>query len=355
MRCEPVFCLLISSALFGLVASAAARADDSAAAVAVGGLVARRETRIVMAKEVLFISPKNVVVDYDFRNDTDQDVTTEVAFPIPPYTEGPNSFPSKQLSFADFRVQVDGKPLAVKAEAKAFLNGKEITRILAADKIDIQSFGNHDWNKNTIRDLDRLPQAERKRLESLGIFEAGLPMGNWTVHLQYHWTQTFPARSTIHIMHEYTPFVGFQPIQLESFKQVLTTCKKPEPKPLSASQVQDDKNLLVSFCPDIPFLHAAIQRIEKDAPSSGYYEFPQWVDFILSSANTWKRPIEDFTLIVERGEPDTLVSLCSPGKVEKLDANHFQVHLKDFVPSSELHIGFFTMPEAMPVQPATKN
>ena len=47
----------------------------------------RRETRIVMAREVLQISAKKVVVDYDFRNDTNQDVTSEVAFPIPPIYE----------------------------------------------------------------------------------------------------------------------------------------------------------------------------------------------------------------------------------------------------------------------------
>lgn len=66
------------------------RSDDSAAAIAAGGLVSRRESRIVMAKEVLKISPTKIVVDYDFRNDSDQDVTTEVAFPIPPYK---NEFP----------------------------------------------------------------------------------------------------------------------------------------------------------------------------------------------------------------------------------------------------------------------
>jgi hypothetical protein len=80
--------------------------------------------------------------------------------------------------------------------------------------------------------------------------------------------------------------------------------------------------------------------------------FPaQWVDFILTSANTWQRPIEDFTLIVERPRSEqgwhVLVSFCSPrsGKVDKLDADHFQVHLTDFVPTSELHIGFFDVPE----------
>ena len=72
-------------------AASPALADDSAASIAAGGLVARRETRIVMAKEVLRISPNKVVVDYDFRNDTDQDVTTEVAFPVPPYSYGPEN------------------------------------------------------------------------------------------------------------------------------------------------------------------------------------------------------------------------------------------------------------------------
>jgi Domain of unknown function (DUF4424) len=74
------------------------------------------------------------------------------------------------------------------------------------------------------------------------------------------------------------------------------------------------------------------------------------VDFILTTANTWQRPIEDFTLIIERppvakGE-QTLISFCSPGPVEKLDADHFQVHLTNFVPTAELHIGFFGLPEA---------
>jgi hypothetical protein len=41
-------------------------ADDGAASIAAGGLVFTRETRIVMAKEVLTISEKKIVVDYEF-------------------------------------------------------------------------------------------------------------------------------------------------------------------------------------------------------------------------------------------------------------------------------------------------
>jgi hypothetical protein len=76
----------------------------------------------------------------------------------------------------------------------------------------------------------------------------------------------------------------------------------------------------------------------------------EWVDFILTTANTWKQPIEDFTLVIERPKPkegeQELISLCSPGKGEKLDADHFRVHLANFIPKAELHIGFFAIPVA---------
>ena len=69
----------------------------------------------------------------------------------------------------------------------------------------------------------------------------------------------------------------------------------------------------------------------------------------------------DFTLIVERPKAEssgkTLISFCSPanGKIEKLDADHLKVHLTNFVPASELHIGFFEIPLAQTTQSAAKN
>jgi hypothetical protein len=40
--------------------------------------------------------------------------------------------------------------------------------------------------------------------------------------------------------------------------------------------------------------------------------------------------------------------------VDKLDADHFQVHLTHFIPTSELHIGFFEILIAKPAQAAAK-
>ncbi len=126
---------------FAFFATPPTLADDSAASIAAGGFVARRETRIVMAKEVLQISPDKIVVDYDFRNDTDQDVTTEVAFPVPPYSYGPESPAISDASFSNFQLLVGGKTVTYQTEAKATLNGKDVTATLTADKIDIASFG----------------------------------------------------------------------------------------------------------------------------------------------------------------------------------------------------------------------
>lgn len=320
-----------------------------------------------MAKEVLRISDKKVVVDYDFRNDTDQDVTTEGAFPVPPYENYWQQQSLTEESFSDFRLRINGKPVTFQAEAKATLKGKDVTAILATDKIDVASFGHFEELPDggiLIHDLTQLPKTEQNRLVALGLFDTDQQSASWTVHLQYHWTQTFPAHSTVHIRHEYSPAVGFtqiDPPDVEDFLAQFNTGHGKGDDP-------DDVKLLSGFCVNQPFLRTLARQLRESASQAKTEDerlvagvaYPQWVDFILTSANTWQRPIEDFTLIIERPQPEqdrkTLISFCSPanGKVEKLDADHFQVHLTNFIPTAELHIGFFEVPLVKPAQPAVK-
>ena len=352
-------CAAIVAALSPLFLPALAFADDCAASIAAGGLVSRRETRIVMAKEVLRISPDKVIVDYDFRNDTNEAVTTEVAFPVPPYTYGPDSPSIPEASFSDFKLFIDGKSVAYQTEAKATLNGKDVAAILTADKIDIASFGHLNETDGTnpaihTPDIERLPQAEQKRLAQLGLYDAEDGWGLWDVRLQYHWMQTFPAHSTVHIRHEYTPVEGFELMLLETLQNVLQH-KQPTGDADSVKYAREDMQRAEEFCPDPSLLHSVIDRAEAGDPGSGQFAHPHWVDFILTTANTWKQPIEDFTLIVDRDKAifensHAVVSFCSPqsAPVEKLDADRFQVHVTNFVPKDELHIGFFDVPEAAP-------
>jgi hypothetical protein len=364
MNPKSLACVALAAAGFGLLTPAGSRADDSAASIAAGGLVARRETRIVMAKEVLSISPTQVVVDYDFRNDTAQDVTTEVAFPVPPYTYGPDNPAISEASFSDFKLLIGGKPATYQTEAKATLNGKDVTAILTADKIDIASFGHlkepsGNETQTHTPDIDRLPEVEQQRLAQLGLYDAQDGWGLWTVQLKYHWTQTFPAHSTVHIQHQYTPVAGGEIMLLDTLNDVAAH-PLPAGATVSITGQLSDPQRLQALCPDPGFLSNLIKGINAGGQGYGAYAHPSWVDFILTSANTWKQPIEDFTLIVERGqpqEPDTqvFVSFCPPqnAPVTKLDADRFQVHLTNFVPKIELRVGFFDVPEAKPTPAAS--
>jgi len=155
----------------------------------------------------------------------------------------------------------------------------------------------------------------------------------WKVKKKYYWQQTFPAHNVVHIRHEYTPVSGSE--------NSLAYGMQANPNPDMAREIK-------SFCLDGP-LHTTLQRIAdgQDTDKTASYNY---VDFILTTANTWKTPIEDFTLIVERphwkdyrGENDLrdYVSFCWDGPVTKIDADHFSAHAAGLIPGKELRIGFF--------------
>jgi len=311
-------------------------ADDGAASIAAGGLVVMgRETRIVMAKEVLQISARKVIVDYDFRNDSDEDITTEVAFPIPPYEPGSEDITPSEQGFDDFRLWVDSEPTHYQIEARAFLKGKEFTQLLKSMHVDIASFGHAD-STNIDPDIMKLTDSQREQLKKTGLINYAYGGPNWQVRKKYYWKQTFPAHKSVHIKHIYSPRVG----SFNSIKYGLGP----------GVEEYYDKTLN-GFCID-ERLHTTLQKIvnskDKDAPFF-------YVDFILTTANTWKTPIEDFTLIVERPhlkDPNhpsfaSYVSFCWDGPIEKTDPDHFLAHAINFVPKKELSIGFFDVEKSV--------
>jgi hypothetical protein len=313
MRKLPV--LILAAAL----ACSSALADDGAASIAAGGIVMTREPRITMAKEVLFISTSKVVVDYDFRNDTDTDITTEVAFPIPDYK--PEEVSPSFQGFDDFKLWVNEKPIHYTIETKAFVDGRDYSSLLRSMGVDIQSFG-HSNDDNARPQFDRLSAIQKERLRKAGLIDRQYDGPNWSVRKKYFWSQTFPAHATVHIRHEYTPVLG-------NSNTVIFDKKAPD----SVDTVCMDGSLRKT-------VQGYIQNSNNEVPFD-------YVDFILTTANTWKTPIEDFTLIVERphskGAREDLVSFCWNGPVVKLDADHFSAHVTDLIPRKELRVGFISV------------
>jgi len=235
-------------------------ANDSAASVALGGIVLTREPRISMESERLTISLSKVTVEYEFLSESDKDITTEVAFPIPPYefTESAGGI----RAFDDFRLWVDGKELPYEVESKAFLqkdDGKgskvgeprDVTAILERYKIDVPTLGHYfvngkystgKGNEDVVPDFERLSPAMQKKVSELGLVDAegSGSVPRWQVRKTYHWQQTFQAHKVLRVRHEYSPGFGFEMMELTSLDEASRDKLIDEDKRSSRYSVTED-------------------------------------------------------------------------------------------------------------------
>lgn len=321
--------------------------NDGAAEIALGGIRLKQERRVAMVKERLFISKKKVRVEYEFLNESKEDVTTEIAFPIPDYSF---DIAYGWQPFEDFRVEVDGHQKLYQTEAKAFLGSKEITPILRDLHIRIETLGDFKegtgyspqdqakGGKPSSSQMDSLPKEQQESLIKLGAVDGDLSdyryrhVPLWTVKKTYHWSQTFPAGVKVRIAHEYSPCPG------DAGYLDLEALEHPEKGAYSKNADPG--------CPDPELKRTMMRAIEKRnatdkqrADWAGSTFTSSWVRYILTTANTWKTPIRDFELVVER-DPGEFVSFCWDGPVEKIGANTFRARMKDFVPSKELTVYF---------------
>lgn len=341
-------------------APARALAGNSAAAISAGGLVPRSSAHIAIAKEVVRISDRKVIVEYDLRNDSPGDITSDLEFPVPSYQNQWDAMDPAAQAFRSLKIWADGQPVKYEAEATADLDGIDITKTLEKAHIDVATFGHLDLGRDQhgaqrkvfSADYERLTPKQRRHLRSEGIYKGSEGYTLYTVHLDYHWAQTIPAHSTVHIRQEYVPVVGFTqaPPQADALQAALTANTKA---------MQDTEHPLGGFCTDTRFVRTLMDAQRIFAQSWGQGILPHWVDFNLLADGAWRKPIEDFTLVVDAPQPEngqqTLVSFCAPGVIEKGDGDRPQVHLTNYTPGADLHIGFFYAPMELSGSPvATK-
>jgi hypothetical protein len=316
-----------------LVCGVAAKGNDGAASTAAGGIQLKREARISMEKERLVISEQKITVEYEFLNETDRDITTEVAFPIPPYTR---SLDNDQPQAVDnFRIWIEGREIKYQTEARAMLGNVDYGDRLRQLGIDIVTLGHFEYpadqNATFSRDFDKLSKQQQDELRRLGLFDEAFPQ--WKVALTHHWQQTFPARKILHVRHEYKPVTGDMITGLGDL-----ISPQPETRHLAN---------FAQWCIDPPLRKTLTGVIRKKGFSS-----VRWVDYILTTANTWRTPIKEFELVVERRNPDFIpgndytarhyfVSFCWDGPVAQPDPDHFVARATNFVPAKELSIAFF--------------
>jgi hypothetical protein len=330
-RARPSRVLRRTLVIIGLVLTVQfAHANDSAVEFSVGGLRLRQERSVAMARERLVISRDLVRVEYEFRNTTTTPVSSEVAFPIPPFRYE-FADPAGPRDFSDFKAWVDDKPVRVAKEVRAFVGGRDITDALRRAHITIERFGYYDPagdEPGGPYEVKSLSPALRSVLVRLGALRKEDPHDpdepwayapRWEARVTYHWSQVFPPGRVVHVRHEYRPVVGFSPVQIDPF-------------------LRKHRDACLSR-PDMELARRRVAAsLQSDPYRDGYFG-AAWVSYILTTANTWQTPIRDFELIV-KGAGDQIASFCWDGPVERMDPTTLRVRKANFIPTKELKIYF---------------
>jgi hypothetical protein len=331
-------------AAFGAAALAAlpfaARANDTMAELAAGGLTFVAADNVSMRSEDLYISPKEVRVDYVFHNDGQQDRTALVAFPMPD-VEGSGDFmvsvPNPDSdNFMNFSVAIDGRPVTPAIDRHAFAVDVEITDDLAAHAVPLMPFGDATAQALAALPKDLLADWIKRGIVVPMDYDDGsgwktdyVPM--WKLKTTYWWRTTFPAGRDLKVAHRYTPSVGAT--------AGLNFIGYDDNAPFSGDNFEREKQ---RFCFDDAFLKAVTKRMDAARVDDSYLQ-ESWISYVLTTGANWGGTIGRFHLTVDKGDADTLVSFCGDG-VRKTGPTTFELTADDFYPERDIDIALVGRP-----------
>lgn len=328
--------------------AAPALANDGFGGLSATGLTFGQTDAVAMEEERLFIGIDTIAVDYTFRNTTDQDVTGEVIFPLPPVAvwsgyEAMMNLPEDltQEDLVRFSATVDGVPVPVTIDRIAVLEE-------GFDEENPASMQYDNPGRDVTADLERLgipltldymavreillgfPEAARQEVAALGLAEyyegdaaSDIPpdvWGAWAIVTRYHWTQTFPTGKVVNVSHSYTNrppgglFYWSDPP--EEYQTYLTDM----------------------YCIDAGTSKALAKALKNpQGDEFGTYGTAYNISYVLRTANSWAGPIGKFTLTLDKGDPKNVISLCAEG-VKKTGPTTFVIEKTDYSPDRDLEV-----------------
>lgn len=320
--------LIVAVAMCRLLAAADASADDSLAATGIGGLVFEKADRIAMQREDLLISPGEIRVRYEFRNDRGAPFTGHVAFPLP--VVSPQSIKYANTAFSndepvewlDFQLIVNGIPISPTPRIWATISGRDITQDLADNGIDIRKSGLVPNIGPLIDHPERL-----KRMEAIGAIKDDEPL--WQTNVAYEWDQTFQPGVTI-VEHVYKPLLGwaYAPIG-----------KDAGPAEESEARAADQ---LSRYCMPRDTVHAATEAARRGTDPNVMLWF-SFASFVLKTARNWDGPIGTFHLTLRSSYPDMQAGACLAGmKLTRTAPTDWEAEARDWVADADIEAVFFS-------------
>lgn len=323
-------------------------ANDSTATLGTGGLELTVSPDIVMKSEDLYLSPRDVRVNYVFRNESNQDIRTRVAFPLPEVPFGPidnvDLPKADEANFVDFSVKVDGQavkpelevraissPVDDDADAKpAYPQGEDITDAVRRAGLVVNA--NLAAWKRTLQDL---PTDKRTKLVKEGLLYDDGGDGSvdglspqWSMRETYHWEQTFPAGRPLKVEHHYRPVVGSSLFTGDPSDMETIGSEFAEP-----------------YCLDHAGMAGVRRLLDKAKAANAHgkddtYLFAVETEYVLKTGANWKSDIGDFRLTIDKLHPDAVMSTCVDG-IKKTGATTFTVERTGFNPKHDVRFVVF--------------
>lgn len=312
--------------------AAPALANDTMAELKTGGLTFVRTPEVEMTKEALFISPTEIRVDYVFTNTSDKDVSGLVAFPMPDIGGDPyaniaiDDFETD--NYLGFTAAQDGKAVTVTLQQRAYSSDIDVTEDLKGQGIPLLPMSKAaqealkklpddvaaDWIARGLMFIDTYDN------DGNGMKDYRTPL--WSLKSVYWWRTTFPAGREVTVQHRYKPSVGGT--------VGISFLEDGQPK---GERYQD---YVKRYCIEDAIVRRA-QQAEKDMQAGKPYLYENWISYILSTGANWGGPIKEFSLTIDKGAPENLVSFCGKG-VKKIGPTTFEMKATDFTPTNEIDI-----------------
>ena len=311
----------------GCALAGAALANDTMATLGAGGLIFVQTQAVQIVSEDLYISPAEVRVRYEFRNEGQADTSSLVAFPLPDITGSPDvmaAIPTEDPgNLFGFRTLVDGRPVEATLHQYVFAHNVEYTDLLRGMDVPLTPFG-----EETLMALAALSDGQQAELFRNGLvvpleYDSGRGMQRefypaWTLRSTYTWEADFPRGETVIVEHSYKPSVGGT--------VAVTFLAEPADGYDPATAYRD------KYCTDDAFVSAVEKTLPNPEARFDAPFFENWISYVWSTGANWSGPIGRFHLTIDKGSPANLVSFCWDGKVTKTSPTTFEMEAEDWWP-----------------------
>ena len=295
--------------------------DTSGTILPTGGVVFEKQDGIKMQVEALYIRPGQIEVNYLFENTTDKDITTQMFFPLPqmPAVE---EYLGDEAHDYKFKLWVNGKTKPYQTHWTVTQNGKDIT-----NNVSILFYRPEEviTDQQLAKRIQTLPEKTRQKLQDKKIIEWDWMLdrdegeiqnwkmpsnADWKKQISYSWQQTFPAHKTISVRHTYRP------------TRIYTNVGTPFSKCINQESEQYQEFVYVP-------------ENEQESPW-GHLNAHDYLEYILTTANNWQGPIENFNLLVE--SPLKSVG-CFDGE-EFYGEKYYAINRQNYTPEWDMSVDF---------------